>query len=67
MSNRESLKSGSQLAAKDDLKILPMADLQQRLSASPDGLGEAEAQKRLTHQRSASGNGAILNSYACTH
>jgi H+-transporting ATPase len=33
---------------KDDLKSLPMPELLARLEASPDGLGEAEAQKRLT-------------------
>jgi H+-transporting ATPase len=34
--------------AKDDLKSLPMAELQAKLRSSPDGLSEAEAQKRLT-------------------
>ena len=34
--------------AKDDLKSLPMPELQAKLGASPDGLSEAEAQKRLT-------------------
>ena len=34
--------------AKDDLKSLPMADVQKRLQSSPDGLTHAEAQKRLT-------------------
>ncbi len=33
--------------AKDDLKSLPMAELQERLGASPDGLSESEAQARL--------------------
>jgi H+-transporting ATPase len=32
---------------KDDLKSLPMPELLARLGASPDGLGQAEAQKRL--------------------
>ncbi len=32
---------------KDDLKSLPMADLQAKLGSSPDGLSQAEAQKRL--------------------
>ena len=35
-------------AAKDDLKSLPMPELQAKLGSSPDGLSQAEAQKRLT-------------------
>jgi H+-transporting ATPase len=34
--------------AKVDLKSLPMPELQAKLGSSPDGLSEAEAQKRLT-------------------
>ena len=34
--------------AKDDLKTLPMLELQAKLGSSPDGLSQAEAQKRLT-------------------
>jgi len=34
--------------AKDDLKSLPMQELQAKLGSSPDGLSQAEAQKRLT-------------------
>ena len=34
--------------SKDDLKSLPMPELQARLGSSPDGLSQAEAQKRLT-------------------
>ena len=34
--------------AKDDLKSLPMPELQAKLGASPDGLSQAEARKRLT-------------------
>ena len=34
---------------KDDLKSLPLADVEKRLGSSPDGLSQAEAQKRLTH------------------
>jgi H+-transporting ATPase len=34
--------------AKDDLKSLPMPELQKKLGATPAGLSEAEAQKRLT-------------------
>jgi H+-transporting ATPase len=33
--------------AKDDLKSLPMPELQAKLGSSPDGLSQAEAQKRL--------------------
>jgi len=33
---------------KDDLKSLPMPELQAKLESSPDGLSQAEAQKRLT-------------------
>jgi H+-transporting ATPase len=47
-----SAKSGSKPAAKvdpkDDLKTLPMAEVEKRLESSPDGLTQAEAQKRLT-------------------
>jgi H+-transporting ATPase len=34
--------------AKDDLESLPKPELQARLGSSPDGLSQAEAQKRLT-------------------
>ena len=33
--------------AKDELQSLPMPELQERLGSSPDGLSQAEAQKRL--------------------
>jgi H+-transporting ATPase len=33
---------------KDDLKSLPMQDVEKRLQSSPDGLTQAEAEKRLT-------------------
>ena len=35
--------------AKDDLKTLPMAEVEKKLGSSPDGLTQAEAQKRLTN------------------
>ena len=41
-------KPGSKPDAKDDLKSLPIAELQAKLGSSPDGLSQAEAQKRLT-------------------
>ena len=34
--------------AKDDLKSIPMEELQKKLGSSPDGLTQAEAEKRLT-------------------
>lgn len=40
--------SGSKPAAKDDLKTMPLADLEKKLGYSADGLGQAEAAKRLT-------------------
>jgi H+-transporting ATPase len=33
---------------KDDLKSLPMSELQAKLGSSPEGLSQAEAEKRLT-------------------
>ena len=33
--------------AKDDLKTLPMAEVEKKLGSSPDGLTQAEAEKRL--------------------
>jgi len=41
-------KPGSKPDAKDDLKTLPLPELEQKLGSSPDGLSQAEAQKRLT-------------------
>ncbi len=41
-------KSGPQPKAQDDLKTLPLAEVEKKLTSSPDGLSEAEAQKRLT-------------------
>jgi H+-transporting ATPase len=35
-------------AANDDLKSLPMAEVEKKLGSSPDGLSQAEAAKRLT-------------------
>jgi H+-transporting ATPase len=34
--------------AKDDLKTLPLPEVEKKLGSSPDGLTQAEAQKRLT-------------------
>ena len=33
---------------QDDLKTLPMPEVEKKLESSPDGLTQAEAQKRLT-------------------
>jgi len=40
-------KQGSTPAAKDDLKSLPLAEVEKKLGSSPDGLSQAEAKKRL--------------------
>ena len=48
---RTAVKPGPEAGAKpdekDDLKSLPMADVEKRLGSSPDGLTQAEATKRL--------------------
>jgi H+-transporting ATPase len=41
-------KPGPKPNAKDDLKSLPLSEVEKRLGSSPDGLSQAEAQKRLT-------------------
>ncbi|MGO9593495.1 MAG: cation-transporting P-type ATPase, partial [Steroidobacteraceae bacterium] len=41
-------KPGSKPTAKDDLKSLPLAEVEKKLGSSPNGLTQAEAQKRLT-------------------
>ena len=38
---------GSKPNRKDDLKSLPMPELQAKLGLSPEGLSQAETQKRL--------------------
>jgi H+-transporting ATPase len=40
-------KPESKPEAKDDLKSLPMPEVEKKLGSSPDGLSQAEAQKRL--------------------
>ena len=42
-------KPGAKSDAKDELKSLPLPELEKQLGSSPDGLSQAEAQKRLTH------------------
>ena len=44
----ESSKPGSKPDAQDDLKSLPLAEVERKLGSSADGLTQAEAQKRLT-------------------
>jgi H+-transporting ATPase len=41
-------KPGSKPDAKDDLKSLPLPEVEKKLGSSPDGLSQAEAHKRLT-------------------
>ncbi|MDE3043026.1 MAG: plasma-membrane proton-efflux P-type ATPase [Nitrospirota bacterium] len=41
-------KSGSKPDPKGDLKSLPLAEVEKKLESSPEGLTQAEAQKRLT-------------------
>jgi H+-transporting ATPase len=48
-SAKEDLKLGAGPTSKDDLKSIPMADLQTKLESSPKGLTQAEAAKRLAH------------------
>ena len=43
-----SAKHAAPVDAKDDLKTLPMAEVERRLGSSPDGLTVAEATTRLT-------------------
>ena len=40
-------KAGSKSEAKDDLKTLPLAAVEKELRSSPDGLSQAEAERRL--------------------
>ena len=40
--------AGSRPVGKDDLQTLPLAEVEKKLGSSPDGLTQAEAQKRLT-------------------
>ena len=44
---KQSETPGSKLDAKDDLKTLPLAEVEKKLGSSPDGLTQAEATKRL--------------------
>ena len=46
--NASEAKTGLKPNAKDDLNSLPMSELEKKLEASPDGLSQTEARKRLT-------------------
>ncbi|MBN2100231.1 MAG: plasma-membrane proton-efflux P-type ATPase [Dehalococcoidia bacterium] len=46
--SKSATASGGKPSAQSQLRDLPMAELQQRLGYSADGLSQAEAQKRLT-------------------
>ena len=41
-------ETASKPVGKDDLQTLPLAEVEKKLGSSPDGLTQAEAQKRLT-------------------
>ena len=41
-------KPGAKTESKEDLKSLPMAEVEKKLSSSPNGLTQAEAEKRLS-------------------
>jgi H+-transporting ATPase len=41
-------ETASNSVGKDDLQTLPLAEVEKKLGSSPDGLTQAEAQKRLT-------------------
>ena len=45
---KEDLKPDAKPTSKDDLKSIPMPELQTKLGSTPDGLSQAESQKRLT-------------------
>ena len=46
--SKPDVKTGAKPDAKDDLKTLPLAEVEKKLGSSPEGLTQAEAQKRLT-------------------
>ncbi len=45
--SKPEVKSDARPDAKDDLRSLPMAEMQAKLGSSPDGLTQAEAEQRL--------------------
>ncbi len=46
--NRSETKPAANSASTNDLKSLPIAEVEKKLASSPDGLSQAEAEKRLT-------------------
>jgi H+-transporting ATPase len=46
--NAPALTPGSKPDPKDDLKTLPLPEVEKKLQSSPEGLSQAEADKRLT-------------------
>ncbi len=46
--NKPESKTPSKPDAKDDLKSLPLPEVEKKLGSSPDGLSQAEAEKRLS-------------------
>ncbi len=46
--NKPESMPGAKPDAKDDLKSIPMPEVEKKLGSSPDGLSQAEAEKRLT-------------------
>ncbi|MGO8720204.1 MAG: plasma-membrane proton-efflux P-type ATPase [Acidobacteriaceae bacterium] len=45
---RPASKDGAKPEPNDDLKSIPMPELEKKLGSTPDGLSQAEAEKRLT-------------------
>jgi len=48
MTNKPESMTPSKPEAKDDLKTLPLPEVEKKLDSSPDGLSQAEAEKRLS-------------------
>ena len=46
--NKPESKLGAKPNVADDLKSLPIPEVEKKLGSSPDGLTQAEAEKRLT-------------------
>ncbi len=48
ITNKPESKTPSKSDAKDDLKTLPLSEVEKKLGSSPDGLSQPEAEKRLS-------------------
>ncbi|MGC1781206.1 MAG: HAD-IC family P-type ATPase, partial [Acidobacteriaceae bacterium] len=46
--SKSASKGSAPSESKDDLKSIPMPELEKKLASTPDGLSQAEAEKRLT-------------------